>query len=236
MDRGIQYSYHNGSAIKHGFFGFDRTAGEDGLGAFTFIEDATNTNNIFTHTKGAVQSLKIEQDDLDQLVVTTLPAAANQTYSNLTPTGGEGTGLTLNVVRDGSGAISGGSVTIVAGGSYYQEGDLLTITGNQIGGSAGADDLQLRVTAITVSRGTVLLGDLELDVDLAVKHGGTGRSEFNSKGILYGNGTGELLETAAANMANPGVGPDVATSFQILTVTAAGVPVWTDTVDGGTFT
>ena len=236
MDRGIQYSYHNGSAIKHGFFGFDRTAGEDGLGAFTFIEDATNTNNIFTHTKGAVQSLKIEQDDLDQLVVTTLPAAANQTYSNLTPTGGEGTGLTLNVVRDGSGAISGGSVTIVAGGSYYQEGDLLTITGNQIGGSAGADDFQLRVTAITVSRGTVLLGDLELDVDLAVKHGGTGRSEFNSKGILYGNGTGELLETAAANMANPGVGPDVATSFQILTVTAAGVPVWTDTVDGGTFT
>ena len=236
MDRGIQYSYHNGSAIKHGFFGFDRTAGEDGLGAFTFIEDATNTNNIFTHVKGAVQTLKIEQDDLDQLVVTTLPAAANQTYSNLTPTGGEGTGLTVTVARDGSGAIAISNVTIVTAGTYYQEGDLFTITGNQIGGSAGVDDLQLRVTAITVSRGTVLLGDLELDVDLAVKHGGTGRSEFNSKGILYGNGTGELLETAAANMANPGVGPDVATSFQILTVTAAGVPVWTDTVDGGTFT
>ena len=236
MDRGIQYSYHNGSAIKHGFFGFDRTAGEDGLGAFTFIEDATNTNNIFTHVKGAVQTLKIEQDDLDQLVVTTLPAAANQTYSNLTPTGGEGSGLTVTVARDGSGAIAISNVTIVTAGTYYQEGDLFTITGNQIGGSAGVDDLLLRVTAITVSRGTVLLGDLELDVDLAVKHGGTGRSEFNSKGILYGNGTGELLETAAANMANPGVGPDVATSFQILTVTAAGVPVWTDTVDGGTFT
>ena len=236
MDRGIQYSYHNGSAIKHGFFGFDRTAGEDGLGAFTFIEDATNTNNIFTHVKGAVQTLKIEQNDLDQLVVTTIPAAANQTYSNLTPTGGEGTGLTVTVARDGSGAIDISNVTIVTAGTYYQEGDLFTITGNQIGGSAGVDDLQLRVTAITLSRGTVLLGDLELDVDLAVKHGGTGRSEFNSKGILYGNGTGELLETAAANMANPGVGPDVATSFQVLTVTAAGVPVWTDTIDGGTFT
>ena len=73
MDRGIQYSYHNGSAIKNGFFGFDRTAGEDGLGAFTFIEDATNTNNIFTHTlKGAVQSIKIEQQDLDYEVSTTL--------------------------------------------------------------------------------------------------------------------------------------------------------------------
>ena len=236
MDRGIQYSYHNGSAIKNGFFGFDRTAGEDGLGAFTFIEDATNTNNIFTHIKGAIQTLKIEQDDLDQLVVTTLPAAANQTYSNLSPTGGEGSGLTVNVARNASGVISIGSVTIVTAGSYYQEGDLLTIPGNQIGGVAGTDDLQLRVTLVAASRGTVLLGDLELDVDLAVKHGGTGRSEFNSKGILYGNGAGELLETAAANMANPGVGPDVATSFQILTVTAAGVPVWTDTIDGGTFT
>ena len=236
MDRGIQYSYHNGSAIKHGFFGYDRTAGDDGLGAFTFIEDATNTNNIFTHVVGSIQSMKIEQDDLDNTVVTTLPSAANQTYSNLSPTGGAGSGLTVNVARDGSGAISIASVTIVANGSYYQEGDLLTITGNLIGGSNGADDLQLRVTAVGISRGTVLLGDLELDVDLAVKFGGTGRSEFNSKGILYGNGAGELLETAAANMANPGVGPDVATSFQVLTVTAAGVPVWTDTIDGGTFT
>ena len=236
MDRGIQYSYHNGSAIKHGFFGFDRTAGEDGLGAFTFIEDATNTNNIFTHVVGTIQTLKIEQDDLDQLVVTTLPAAASQTYNNLSPTGGEGSGLTVNVARNASGVISIGSITIVTAGTYYQEGDILTITGNQIGGVAGTDDLQLRVTAISVSRGTVLLGDLELDVDLAVKHGGTGRSEFNTNGILYGNGNGELLETAAANMANPGVGPDVATSFQILTVTAAGVPVWTDTIDGGTFT
>ena len=236
MDRGIQYSYHNGSAIKHGFFGFDRTGGEDGLGAFTFIEDATNTNNIFTHVVGSVQSLKIEQNDLNYQVVTTLPGAANQTYSNLSPTGGEGSGLVVTVVRDGTGAIAIGNVTIVNAGTYYQEGDLFTIPGNLIGGSAGADDLQLRATAIAVSRGTVLLGDLELDVDLAVKHGGTGRSEFNLNGILYGNGSGELLETAAANMANPGVGPDVATSYQILTVTAAGVPVWTDTVDGGTFT
>ena len=41
--------------------------------------------------------------------------------------------------------------------------------------------------------------------------------------------------TAAANMASPGTGNDVSTSFQVLTVTAAGVPVWTDTIDGGTF-
>ena len=235
MDRGIQYSYHNGSVIKNGFFGFDRTGGEDGLGAFTFIEDATNTNNIFTHTLGNVQSLKIEQNDLDYFVVTTLPGQANQTYPNLTPTGGDGSGLVVDVTRDASGEILIGNISIIDGGSYYQEGNLFTITGDQIGGVAGVDDLQLRATVVSLSRGTVLLGDLELDVDLKVKHGGTGRSEFNTNGILYGNGSGDLLETAAANMVNPGVGPDVATSYQVLTVTAAGVPVWTDTLDGGFF-
>jgi len=44
-----------------------------------------------------------------------------------------------------------------------------------------------------------------------------------------------LQITAEANMASPGTGSDVTTSFQVLTVTAAGVPVWTDTIDGGTF-
>ncbi len=234
MDRGIQYSYHNGSAIKNGFFGFDRTAGEDGLGAFTFIEDATNTNNIFTHVVGSIQTIARERNDLDVESGTTLSGAAGQTYTAIAATGGEGSGATITVVRGSSGEIT--SVAVANAGTYYQEGDLLTIAGNLVGGSATTDDIQIRVLSIAVSRGTVLLGDLELDVDLAVKHGGTGRSEFNTNGILYGNGNGELLETAAANMANPGVGPDVATSFQILTVTAAGVPVWTDTVDGGTFT
>ena len=36
-------------------------------------------------------------------------------------------------------------------------------------------------------------------------------------------------------MSSPGTGSDATTSYQVLTVTAAGVPVWTDTIDGGTF-
>ena len=233
MDRGIQYSYHNGSQIKHGFFGFDRTAGKDGLGAFTFIEDATNTNNIFTHTFGAVQTVAKEKDDKDYESGTTIVGQANQTYTGISASGGQGTGVEFTIGRDGSGIIT--TITITSNGTYYEEGDLLTIVGNAIGGSAGTDDLLLRVTAIGANRGTVVLGELELDTDLRVEYGGTGRSEFNTNGILYGNGTSELLETAAANMSNPGITPDVATSYQILTVTASGVPVWTDTLDGGTF-
>jgi len=132
LDRGVKVHYDG----QFGFFGYDRTGGADGNGAWTFIENATDTNTVFG------------------------------------------------------------------------------VTGN---------------------RGTVVLGDLELDTDLAVEFGGTGGSTWTTNGIIYGNASGALQVTGAANMITPGTGSDATTSFQILTVTAAGVPVWTSTIDGGTF-
>ena len=136
LDRGVKVHYNASGTNKFGFFGYDRTGGADGAGAWTFIEDATDTNTVF---------------------------------------------------------------------------------------------------GVTGQRGTVLLGDLELDTDLEVQYGGTGAGTFTTNGIVYGAGTSPLQVTAEANMASPGTGSDVSTSFQVLTVTAAGVPVWTDTIDGGTF-
>ena len=136
LDRGVKVHYYGGAGAKFGFFGYDRTGGADGLGAWTFIEDATDTNTVFG------------------------------------------------------------------------------VNGN---------------------RGTVVLGDLELDTDLEVQYGGTGASTFTTNGIVYGQAASPMQVTAAANMANPGTGSDATTSFQVLTVTSAGVPVWTNTIDGGTF-
>ena len=136
LDRGVKVHYNASGTNRFGFFGYDRTGGADGAGAWTFIENATDTNTVF---------------------------------------------------------------------------------------------------GVTGDRGTVVLGDLELDTDLEVQFGGTGVSTFTTNGILYGNAAGALQVTAEANMGTPGSGSDVNTSFQILTVTAAGVPVWTDTIDGGTF-
>ena len=136
LDRGVKVHYHTGSAAQFGFFGYDRTGGADGAGAWTFIENATDTGTVFG------------------------------------------------------------------------------VTGN---------------------RGTVVLGDLELDTDLEVQYGGTGISTLTQYGIPYGDGTNPIQVTAAANMASPGTGTDATTSFQVLTVTAGGVPVWTDTLDGGVF-
>ena len=136
LDRGVKVHYHTGSAAQFGFFGYDRTGGADGAGAWTFIENATDTATVFG------------------------------------------------------------------------------VTGN---------------------RGTVVLGDLELDTDLEVQYGGTGVSTFTQYGIPYGDGTNPIQVTAAANIASPGTGSDATTSFQVLTVTSLGVPVWTDTLDGGVF-
>ena len=136
LDRGVKIHYNSSGTNIFGFFGYDRTGGADGNGAWTFIENATDNNTVFG------------------------------------------------------------------------------VTGN---------------------RGTVVIGDLELDTDLQVEFGGTGVSTFTTNGIVFGNGTSPMSVTAAANMGAPGTGSDATTSYQVLTVTSAGVPVWTNTIDGGTF-
>ena len=47
LDRGIEFRWHNGSAAKMGFFGFD-----DSTGKFTFVPDATDTSSVISGTKG----------------------------------------------------------------------------------------------------------------------------------------------------------------------------------------
>ena len=47
-DRGIEFRWHNGSAAKVGFFGFD-----DSDGKFKFIPDATNSSEVFSGSVGS---------------------------------------------------------------------------------------------------------------------------------------------------------------------------------------
>jgi|13_taG_2_1085334.scaffolds.fasta_scaffold00019_65 hypothetical protein len=48
-DRGIEFRWHNGTAAKAGFFGFD-----DSTGRFSFIPDATNSSEVFSGTLGDI--------------------------------------------------------------------------------------------------------------------------------------------------------------------------------------
>ena len=49
LDKGIEFKWHDGSAAKVGFFGYDESAAK-----FTFIADATNTSETFAGTAGDV--------------------------------------------------------------------------------------------------------------------------------------------------------------------------------------
>ena len=71
--------------------------------------------------------------------------------------------------------------------------------------------------------------ELTLETDLTVANGGTGVSSFTDNGIVYGDGSNALDVTAAAGSS------DATTSNQLLTVDGSGVPVFTTTIDGGTY-
>ena len=72
----------------------------------------------------------------------------SQTYNAVASSGQfEGIGATFTVTSDGSGNIA--SVVKVAGGSNYEEQEIITIAGNVIGGATPAHDISFPVTAIT---------------------------------------------------------------------------------------
>jgi len=95
-------------------------------------------------------------------------------------------------------------------------------------------DLQAEPTSTVNTSGTgftvgTLVANLEggtvsnLASAITVANGGTGATTFTSNGVLYGNGASAIQVTAAG------------TSGQFLSVTGGGVPVYTNTIDGGTF-
>jgi hypothetical protein len=57
LDKGIEFRWHNDTAAKLGFFGFDESTEE-----FTYIPDATNTSNVMSGTKGTANfgTLKLD--------------------------------------------------------------------------------------------------------------------------------------------------------------------------------
>jgi hypothetical protein len=76
-DRGIEFRWHNGSAAKLGFFGYD-----DSTGKFTFIPDATNSSEVFSGTKGTI--------DVGGVETTTLTVGGLEIDPDATtPTGGQ---------------------------------------------------------------------------------------------------------------------------------------------------
>ena len=71
-DRGITFQWHNGTAAKLGFFGYD-----DSASVFTFVPDATNTSEVISGTAGDVAFGKV-----NNVTITTPASAATLTLGS----------------------------------------------------------------------------------------------------------------------------------------------------------
>jgi len=179
----------------------------NGTGALSELANVTYTLTGSLSASKTITSLTV--DDYGRV-----SAATAADISGLTVTQG-GTGVNtftsgLMLIGNGTGAIQS-----IANAGYTLTGTLgaaKTITSLTV-------DAYGRVTAATA-------GDIS---GLSVAQGGTGAATFTAKGIVYGDGTNALAVTAASGSA------DQTWSNQILTVTNAGVPVWSSAIDGGQF-
>lgn len=133
---------------------------------------------------------------------------------------------TLGVNRGGTGASSFTSGQIVIGngtGALQQLANVTAFANTTI-------DPRYTVTSFNTDvYGRVTTFSTSPISGLTVGQGGTGASSFTTNGIIYGNSGSAMQVTAAAGTS------DQTFSNQILTVTNAGVPVWTNALDGGTF-
>lgn len=171
---------------------------------------------------------------------TALSASVVTTFS------GGATGLTPATAT--SGAITlGGTLATGYGGTglvSYTIGDMIyasaTNTLLQLAKPAAATSLltmtaagapswvALTATGIT-GVGTLTAGTWNATA-ITVGYGGTGATTLAAKGVVIGNGTGTVTTAVAANGSNAAT-----TSNSILTTDASNNPVWTDTLDGGTY-
>ena len=101
LDRGIKMKWHNGSAAKTAFMGYDDSAGK-----FVMIADATDSSNVFSGTASTLVA------NLDG-TVNTASQASITTMANLTTVGA----LNAGSITSGFGTINTGSSNITTSGT-----------------------------------------------------------------------------------------------------------------------
>jgi hypothetical protein len=190
-------------------------------GSLTFFDGTKLASFANTGTAGTYANVShvpvITTDDYGRVSGITNTAIAIDTAQITSGTLGYGRGGTGSTTyTTGALLVAGASgLTSLANSSYTLTGALQannTVTSLTV-------DVYGRVTAAT---GTAISG-------LTVPQGGTGLSSITTNGITYGNGAGNLGVTAAAGSS------DQTWTNQLLTVTDAGVPIWSSRLDGGKF-
>jgi hypothetical protein len=191
-----------------------------GSGTGIKFELETSSNNFETGGKidVVVQDVTGAQEDFDMVFSTMISGSVVEKVRF-----GELTATFENNVE-----IKGGNLT-----TNQTTFNLLDTTATTVNFAGAGTTISIGDTTgtTTVNHNLHVTGTISTDVDLAVQYGGTGVSTFTTNGILYGDATDPVQVTNAAGTS------DASVSFQILTVTSDvnATPVWTNTIDGGSF-
>jgi len=156
-DRGIEFRWHDSSSAKLGFFGFD-----DSTGHFTFIPDATNTNEVFSGTKGTIEanllgSVTGNADTASALATArtialtgdaagsvSFDGSADATLAVTLASTGVSAGTYNTVVVDAKGRVTSGS-----NAAYLTANQNITISGDATGSGSTAITLTLANSGVT---------------------------------------------------------------------------------------
>lgn len=192
LDRGIVFRWHNGTAAKIGFFGYD-----DSTGYMTFIPDATDTSGVISGTAGDIQATNFRGALIGN--ADTATTAGKWTTARTITLGGD---LSGSVSIDGSAGVTL-NATIVA--------DAVALgtdtTGNYVATIAGTTN-QVTVTGSGSENAAVTLS-LPQNIHTAATP--------TFAGLDYANSAG-TSKTATVNTNNTPTNID---SFAVATYTSA---------------
>ena len=178
LDRGVGFKWGNGSVVKDGFFGLDRTSLR-----FVFKPDDS-----------------LEADASDENYVAPWGDAE---FGNIYGTGADLGNITVAIANDQT-------ITTVSGDLVLDSNTNEVVTNANL----------------TVNGDVDITGTVTLTNDLAVVHGGTGVSSFTGNSIITANAGGTALSNLTSSLGTAG---------DIVQFTAAGVPVVSNIIDGGTY-
>jgi hypothetical protein len=125
LDKGVTFNWHNGSAAKLGFFGYDESTGY-----FTFIPDATNSSEVFSGTAGVANLGGIRVPN-SGLVLDGTAVSSTAAELNMLDAGTAGSSVTLAdgdsmIIGDTSASNQTKKVLLSDVKSYIAAGDKIT--------------------------------------------------------------------------------------------------------------
>ena len=227
-DRGIAFQYHTGAAAKTGFFGFD-----DSTGYFTFVPDATISNEVVSGSQGDFQASNFRGNLIGNVtgdltgVASTATNVAGGAAGSIPYQSAAGATTFLSIGTNGFVLTSNGSAPTWQAISGLSAGSATTAT-NLAGGSVGQIPMQLAAGSTSfIGAGT----------SGQFLQAGTNTATFVSTSSMYVNSAVNAEKifggTAGQLVYQSGIGTTAfagpGTAGQLLMSAGTGAPTYTNT-------